>query len=1420
MARVLYIFLFVLLSVNIDGYAQLKEERVRFFHLDAKSGLSQSSVFAILQDHLGFMWIGTRDGLNRYDAKKFTTYRNVLSDRDVLSDNYITALFEDKAKRLWVGTANGLNLYDRQKDKFQIINLNANSVRIPMVNTITEDQKGNIFFSTSQGLFCLRKGNEKIELELVFDGYKPDNATPVHAGSRYVQQLMEDHLGRVWISTIGGVYLYQSLLTKGSSKPLKIFRAESGRLNCQDVRFVFEMKPGIYWFGTKEGGINVYDQVNDTFRYYGDVAVGGSKGLHSLDIRSMIADRFGGYWIGTINGLYHYTEQTGFLAFHKNEMNPYSISDNSVRPIFQDHRGSIWLGTYYGGVNIFDRNIPSFKNHTKGTSKDGLTSNVISGIVQDQASNYWVGTEGGGLNYLTTDKKLIRQYTSDPAITSSLSTNHVKALYLDDAENLYVGTYNGGLNVLKKGSTTFQHYKHDPNNPFSIANNNVYSMATDDANNLWIGTYGGGVSLLKKGDSNFFERYNNRRKDGKQLSSDLVRIVFMDSRKNMWVGTDNGLNVRWKGKDGFEKFFFDADNPESINSNVIINIFEDAKGRLWIGTYKNGINEFNYATKTFRRIMPKSPNLSNDFYGIVEDNGLLWISNDKGLAAFNPEDGTIKRYNILDGLIGNEFSMHAAYKSKTGELLFGGTHGITAFWPKDIPTSSYIPKVVFTDFKISNKSVAIADEGSLKAHISNRPTLTLNYKQNMFSVDFATLNYIVPDKNRYAYKLEGFDNHWNYVSTPTATYTNLPAGTYTLLIKGASNDGVWSEQPQELKIIMLPPPWKTWWAYTFYSLLVAAAVYGVIRFTRSRAELKHQLQVKEMEAESKRKLAEVKASFFTNISHELRTPLTLILGPLDYMLPAMEESNSLKPTLTTMHKNAQQLLQLVNELLDLRKNELGHTKLKVAEYPVEEFVREVLYSFKNQMTLKGITVNTSCEPAKLNVWFDHAQLSKVFYNLIGNAVKYVPNNGVIQVDITTKEGQDEGDKELLHIEIRDNGMGIPEDELQAVFALFYQADKQVGAKQSLGSGIGLALAKEIVELHHGTIQVESRYNSQCIDSYTLFTIEIPLGNSHFTAEELVVRPVANGIRPVETQQGHTQITHKELLAIETEVSTIVDDQEFNSVLIVDDNEAIRDFLYQGLSKNYKVVAAADGLEALRFIEEQLPDMIISDVMMPHLDGVSLLRKVKENPISSHIPVLLLTALSSDQDMREGMYAGADDYLVKPINLELLSLKIQNVLYTRKCYRRSFIQELVLKEEVDSDGVKGQDHTFLKKVVEFIEQNLAESELNVVRLSAEVGMSRPVVYRKIKQITGLSVIELINLVRMRHAVALLNEGQMLVSEIAYQLGYSDPKYFSKSFKVFYGLSPSQFSALDQVAKIELMHSNSFFKLLKYVKEEVI
>ncbi|MFZ4863210.1 two-component regulator propeller domain-containing protein [Sphingobacterium sp. Mn56C] len=1410
-----YLLLFACIVISSCLYSQIKSDGVRFFHLNAKHGLSQSSVFAIEQDHLGFIWVGTRDGLNRYDAKKIVTYKNIVSDSTSLSDNYITSIFEDKKKRMWVGTARGINLYDRNKDKFKLIPIPVSTDGLPMVNAITEDRKGNLWFSTSQGLYVLWIGVEPLKLELIFDGYRPDNINRI-GGSRHVQQFFEDSYGRAWLSTVGGIYLFHPFTPKGKHTLIRVFRETPGKLNCNDVRFVFQMKPDVFWFGTKEGGINVFHEKKNHFSYYGNNHNVDNGTLGSTDVRSMIADRFGGYWIGTINRLFYYTEESGFTSFKKNERNIYAISDNSIRPIMQDNRGSIWVGTYYGGVNVFDRNIPVFKNYSRQAASTGLSYDVVSGIIQDAKANFWVATEGGGLNYLSADKTVIQKFVHDPLQPNSLSTNHIKAVYLDKEENLWVGTYNGGLNFLKKGSSTFKHFKVDLNSPSALASNNVYSIIEDDDQRLWIGTYGGGVSVKDAQSDTFIARYSHNQKGGNRLTSDLVRTVFIDSRKNVWIGTDYGLNVRWHGKNTFEHFMYDEQDENSISGNVIISLFEDSKGTLWVSTFKNGVNTFNYEKKNFKRIKPVGRgNTINDFYGIVEVDGLLWFSNDRGLGSYNPQDGTVKKYNIQDGLVGNEFSMAAVCKSRSGELLFGGTHGITAFFPKDIPNSAYMPKVAFTDFKVFNKSIMVDDEGPLKANIVTEPTIVLQYKQNFFSVDFATLSYIIPEKNRYAYRLEGFDDRWNYVSIPTATYTNLPAGTYTLKIKGASNDGVWSDRPVELKISILPPPWKTWWAYLLYGIFLLLMVYLVVHFLKSRLDLQHQLEMKGVEAENERRIAELKANFFTNISHELRTPLTLILGPLDNILPSMPDTDKLKPTLTTMHKNGQQLLKLVNELLDLRKNELGHTRLRVAEFSMRVFLNEVLYSFKSQIALKEVALIVDDQTDGAKLWFDRVQMEKVFYNLLANAVKYVPKAGEIKVVLLQLPLKKLNGPQVLSVQIWDNGHGIPLDEYEAIFGMFYQADNKQGGGQPLGTGIGLALAKEIVMRHHGKLNVQSHCAADSPDSFTCFTVDLLMGNSHFTLDELI--PDSLDTAAVEQKQEEVlSVTFQDIVNSDADTFLTPTDTALPLLLIVDDNEDIRNFLFQGLATFYQVILAEDGDDAVHIIQSKMPDLIVSDVMMPNMDGVSLLKKIKEDSATAHIPVLLLTALSADVDMRRGMYAGADDYLVKPVNIELLALKIQNILYTRKCFRKTFIQDLVLKEEFENEGLNGETYAFLKKVLAFIEDNLTESELNVVRLSNELGMSRPVLYRKVKQITGLSVIELINLVRMRNAVALLCDTNLFISEIAYQLGYSDPKYFSKTFKAFYGITPTQFSALDRQAKAELMNSNQRFKLWKDFK----
>jgi ligand-binding sensor domain-containing protein/signal transduction histidine kinase/DNA-binding response OmpR family regulator len=1395
-------------------HAQPFADQVKFVHVSTKDGLSQSSIFAIAQDHLDLMWIGTRDGLNKYDAHRFATYRNVPSDSTSLSDNYVTAVFEDNENRLWIGTAQGINLYNREYDRFERVPLVGRGLPEPFIYAVDQDRNGNIWFCSSAGLFLLKSNLEnQLQCFLVFNGKNIAGHT-FPSGSGNVQQVYQDSRGRHWLSTTNGVYVFEGLARQSNPKFIYAIQQRKSMLNSADVRFVYEMKPGIFWMGTKEGGINVYEEQEGTFRYITNDGAAGNRHsiLSSNDVRSLVRDRQGGYWIGTINGLNYYDEKLGFVSFFKNEHDTYSLADNSIRPIFQDRRGSVWVGTYYGGISIFDRDLAKFRHYEKNGQDDNLAYSVVSGIVQDRYGGFWIGYEGGGLDYMTSDGRVSRHYKHKREDPLSLTNNHVKHIYLDREDNLWVGTYTGGLNLFKKDGQGFVHYKHDPSDISSLSNNNVYAITEDSKGNLWIGTYGGGLNVKKAGTDGYFESYRSTNKEQYRLSSDLVRIIYLDSRENLWVGTENGLNVRWAGTDRFDVFHPEVDNPQSISGNVILSVYEDEKGRLWIGTSKDGLNEFRYATKDFRRIGIVDGLPGNNVVGIAEESGILWLSTNNGICAFNPETKEIVHYNLKDGLHGNEFSVGAVCRSRDGELLLGGTHGITTFYPNKISRSSFRPKMIFSEVRVHNK-VLLPESNQLSSkHISVAKELVLSYKDNNVRIDFATLNYITPEKNKYAYRLEGLEEDWNYVNVPTATYTNLHPGEYTLQIKGATNDGVWSEEIGTLRLIVLPPWWATWWAYTIYVVTFAGLLLSVWRFTHTRRELRYQLRLKQLEAANEKKMADIKANFYTHISHELRTPLTLILGPVHQMLSEAKEGDPRRSTLQVVRQNAQRLLRLVNELLDSRKNELGLVRLQVEEYQLLDLIQEVLYSFREEIRLRNIAIDLKYSEPLPKVWLDYTQMEKVFFNLLGNALRFVPQGGKVWIHLSVMDKSDRSEKGVVRIEIGDNGPGIPAKDLPFIFDLFYQSENPLTTKKRYGSGLGLALTRDIVWMHGGNIEARSQHEELSTDSFTVFTMRMPIGKSHFDTDKVdFINVVIKESKEVLPQAASMDFLTNEVLSDEQNVEG---ESEQALVLVVDDNDDILHFLQQELMKQYKVVTANDGEQAWYIVRDRLPDVVISDVMMPNMDGISLANLIKSNEMTAHIPVILLTARSSEEDMLVGMEAGSDDYLTKPVHIDLLMIKIQNILYTKKSARRWFIRKYMLAAE-DIKEVRGQteEQLFLNRIVNVIESRLSSEDLNVMQLSSELGMSRPVLYKKIKQLTGMSIIELINMLRIRRATELFDGESLGISDIAYQVGYSDPKWFSKTFKSYYGITPKRFAEMAPAEKARIIDEHNLFHIFQ-------
>jgi len=1376
-----WLLLFILLSSQT---VIAESTDIKFLHLDVAEGLSQGSVFAINQDYKGLIWIGTRDGLNKYDARKFTVYRNNPKDSASLSDNFIQSIKEDSQKRLWIGTGNGLNLYNRALNSFTRIPLThiatASSSAEPSVHVITEDHYGQIWIGTNQGLYLIKKGG-KITAELIFNTFQFDRRGEkmLFKNVRYIYEDSKQHL---WFCTDGGVL--EATYRPEQQQKLAIINAyptDKSNFKNNQATAIAEVDDHLFWIATKNAGIIVLNKKNGKKDYllHDDE---NPNSLPSNDIRSIVKDRLGRLWVGTFNGLSVY-ERGEFKTFFAKDNDQYSLSNNSIRPIFQDKRGSIWVGTYFGGVSIIDADIPGFKNFNHKPKENSLSYNVVSSFKEDKQGNLWIGTEGGGINYLDVNSNRFTYYKHDPFDTQSLTHNNVKSLCIDHEGSLWVGTYEGGLDVKRKGKNYFEHFKNDYQDGKSLSDNSIYALLEDRERNLWVGTFGGGLNLKNKG-SNQFVRYTV---ENKQLSSNSVRVIYEDTKGNLWVGTQNGLNLKRQGQHRFEFFTAKHGDPKAISGNAITSIIEDHQHRIWVGTYIDGLNLYHSEDNSFTHFNEADGLPGNNIFGILEDKSHnLWLSTNAGISRFNPITKTVRNYNTIDGLVGDEFIYGASGKLSNGDMVFGSSLGFTRFSPDSIRINSYEPPVIFTDLKLFNKKVSPSGEGILQKDISLTKKLVLNHKQHVFSIDFTVLNYIHSDKNKYAYKLDGFDEDWNYVSTPSATYTNLDPGRYKFIVKGSNNDGVWSKKTAMLTIQILPPPWKTWWAYLSYLMVGSLALYLLVRFLKTKNKLKQDLLIEHLALEKQREVHEAKLNFFTNISHEFRTPLTLILGPIERLIDDAAMQNHFKPLLNNAQRNANRLLNLVNQLLDFRKQESGNLELHVSQITLKSFLLDTVSSFEYYAQKKQIELFFEQNDLDISLWMDTEQMEKVFANLLYNALKFTPEGGKIRLSVNVQKVSGDGKSfENVAIAIEDTGCGIPEDELVNIFNQFYQSNRYY-EDQHIGSGIGLALSESLVKAHGGKVVVKSNLATEHNPYNTCFTVVLPLGNTHFEPVQLgSLISQDNMAYSRETlcmvpdaEAGHDEASQRAAIAKAV-------------ILVVEDNTDLRKFVAQGLADKYKVFEACDGLDAWDIIETIQPDIVISDVMMPKCDGITLLEKIKSTTETNHIPVILLTARTAAPYVTNALEKGSDDYITKPFNFEVLRLKVFNILQTRKRFREKFIREYLLQPQKEEQIVK--TNTFLEEVIALVELNLTNDDFNVNVLSREVGVSRTVLYRKLKQLTGLNLIEFIKFIRLRKAAQLLKQdNELTISEIAYQVGFSDPKYFSKSFKTLYKMSPKEYT----------------------------
>jgi len=1400
------IFLFFLFPAIL--FAQLED--IQFEHLKVEHGLSINTIECILQDSQGFIWLGTHDGLNRYDGYKFTIFRNDPSDPTSLSANRIFSIYEDRSGVLWIGTdTGGLNKFDREKEQFTYYTNDPSdptSLNDVVVLSIYEDSSGDLWIGTDTGGLNKLVPGDNEESPPTFIHYKLDPDDPTRLSDNEVFSICEDNFGALWIGTYGGG-LNKLIPGDNEESPptfihFKHDPNDPSSLSSNKVRSIYEDSSGDIWIATWGGLIKLVlgDDENSppTFIHYKHDPKEPTSLSHDW-VSFIYEDNSGDIWIGTEGGGLNKLipgdiegSSPTFIHYKHDSKDPTSLSSNSVLSVYEDNSGLLWIGTIGGGVNKFDKEKRKF-NHYKHNPYDpaSLSFYSVLPIYEDNSGNIWIGTWGGGLNKFDKEKGKFNRYKHDPDDPTSLSDNEVFSICEDNSGVLWIGTLGGGLNKLVPGDSeesppTFIHYKHDPNNPKSLSDNKVYSIYEDSSGDLWIGTWRG-LNKLVPGDNKesppTFIHFNNNPDDPSSLSGYWITSIYEDRSGALWIGTDDGSLNKLVPSDNEEShptfihYKHDPNDPTSLSINAILSIYEDKSGVIWIGTDGGGLNKFDREKIHFTHYRQINGLPNEMIYGILEDDhGNLWLSTSKGISKFNPQAETFRNYDERDGLQSNEFNAQAYLKSKSGEMFFGGINGFNVFHPDSIKDNTHIPPIIITDFQLLHKPVPVGFDESrnrsiLKKSITETKEIELTYEDYVFSFEFAALDFHTPEKNQYAYIMEGFEMDWNYTDANRrfVTYTNLDPGEYTFRVKGSNNDGVWNEAGTSIIIVITPPWWATWWAYVLYGFFIVSLFTWITRFYLNRQRLKHQLELEHEHADKLGEIDQMKSRFFANISHEFRTPLTLIFGPAKDIIEETNESKT-KQNAGMIKRNASKLYNLVNQLLDISKLEAGKMTLETTEQNIIPLLKGLVLSFTSLAERKKITLQLNTIEENLNVYIDKDKVEKIVNNLLSNAFKFTPEGG--NIDFTVEKLIKEAE-----IRIADNGVGIPKERIDKIFDRFYQVDGS-HTRESEGTGIGLALTKELVELHKGKIKVESKE-----EEGTTFTVLLPLGKEHLKPDEIVEKEIQEETR--ETKEETEHISEIESRKEKTDIDLLLETDK-PLLLIVEDNSDVRKYIISHLEEDYRIQEAVDGKDGLEQALNHIPDLIISDVMMPKMDGFELCEKLKSDEKTSHIPIIILTAKATSKDKIEGYETGADDYIMKPFDAAELKVRIKNLIEIRRKLQEKFSAE----DFRIPNEIKGIDEEFLRKMLKIIDEHICEEEFKIENLGKESAMSRGQIYKKVKALTGKSPSLFLRSVRLVKAKKMIKEGNRTISEIAYSVGFGSPAYFTKCFNEEFGYPPSE------------------------------
>jgi len=1304
--------------------------------LNDEQGLSNNSVRSIFQDHNGFIWLGTFDGLNRYDGYNCKVYRHKINDPHSLVHNFILSVTEDSLHNIWIGTRQGVSRLSPLWDQFNSVYLHGNNNQPlkAVVKSVRADRSNNVFLATEDLglLLCPQGALEAQAIPLVADGHIITSYT--------VKTVRMDGAGNVWAL----VHKYGLARYNYTSKQLVLINTSLPDANWLET----QGSNLIIGNGTSLFGYNPATPLPAVLvNYQSQVPDGGAIITFSIDDK-------GRYWVNTSSGYllsWKPAEQVAVVLARKD--GSLALSGLEFSTVFIDRQSRKWIGTSTNGVALLDPHKDGFQTliHEPGNS-NSLVDNVVSALFEANDGTMYIGTDGGGVSVWNRQRN---------TFTTLLENGAVTGIKADDRQHIWIATFRQGMFRYTPATQKTDHY---PllNPAYTAEDRTAYALLEDRNHDLWVSTlrqnsvYGALYRLNAAADK--FEVFD-------ASLSDLFTL-YEDGNGVLWGG-----NLRQLVK-------IDKTTKKHSFYNIgfaVRSIYEDGRGNLWLGTEGGGLQLFDRIRERVTARYSTADGLSSDvILTILEDGaGHLWMSTFNGLIRFDINKRNCRNYYQADGLQSNQFHYNCALALHNGQLAFGGIKGLNLFYPDAIRVSHAMPPLQLTGVEINNTPVT-QDTSYIKQVVNgNIAAITVPYNKAVLTFKYSTLEYSVPDKITYAYYMEGWDRNWNYAGNlRTAAYTHLDEGSYIFRIKSTNGEGEWNPQQIAIRITVLPPWYRSWWAYILYGVGAIAAIYLFISYKTRQSRLRYEikealLQTREaqLNAQKEKEVHDKRLAFFTNVSHEFRTPLTLIIDPVKEMIE-QEKEPAQKEGLHTVFRNARRLLSLVDQLLLFRKAETETDTLHLTLLNATELCREVFCSFVQQARIKKLDYRFECDDEAIELCADREKLEIILFNLLSNAIKFTPTGGSVLLKLSATGTQ-------VNIQVSDSGVGIPSGTGDKLFNRFYQV-KDSSTAGKTGFGIGLFLVKHFTMLHHGQVTYESRVNEG-----TAFFLTLLKGTAHFAGHEIkneeqsaaAVLPLPEEVTP---DKG------KELSALITEKPTL---------LIVDDDEDLRQYIDKVFSSQFTVLQAINGKEGLALAQEHVPDLIISDIAMDELNGIELCKQVKENPSLSHIPVILLTASTASEVRLKGIEAGADDYITKPFEKELLKARAASLLKKRNSLQQYFYNEITLKQ---NDGkVSVEYREFLDKCIRIVEDHLDDETFDIKTLTTEMGMSRSSLYRKVNSVSGQSIIGFIRFIRLRKAAELMINTENNVSEIATITGFNDIKYFRNHFSQLFGMNPSEY-----------------------------